>query len=214
MRQVYKSKWKGGNDCMNGIEKITQRIAADAEKESQAILTQAREQAAEITAGYQADADAQAAEVLEKGRQRAEERRARLISAAEMEGRQELLAVKQELLDRAYTLALDRLCALPEGDYINLLASLTAQAAVSGREQLILSRTDRARFGVKVAAKANDILAKEGRTAGLKLSQESRDFRGGLILSDGDVEVNCTFETLVRLARASTAGQVAGLLFA
>ena len=199
---------------MNGIEKITQRIAADAEKESQDILAEARSRADEITAGFQADADAQAAQVLEKGRHRAEERRARLVSAAEMEGRQALLAVKQEMLEQAYTLALDRLCSLPERDYIDLLASLTAQAAVTGQEQLILSRTDRSRYGVKVASKANDILSKQGRTAGLKLSQESRDFRGGLILSDGDVEVNCTFETLVRLARTETAGQVAELLFA
>ena len=199
---------------MNGIEKITQRIAADAEKESQAILTQALSQAEEIAAGFRADADAQAAQVLEKGRRRAGERRARLISAAEMEGRQALLAVKQEMLERAYALALDRLCSLPEGDYIDLLASLTAQAAVTGKEQLILSRTDRARYGVKVAARANNILAKEGRTAELKLSHTSGNFRGGLILSDGDVEVNCTFETLVRLSRAETAGQVAELLFA
>lgn len=199
---------------MNGIEKITQRIAADADRDARAILDEAKAQAEEITARAQAEADAAAAQALEKGRQRAQERRSRLISAAEMEGRQQYLAAKQEMLDRAYTLALDRLCSLPEQSYIDLLASLTAQAAVTGREQLILSRTDRARYGVKVATRANQILTRDGRTAELKLSQESRDFRGGLVLSDGDVEINCTFDTLVRLARTTAAGEVSQLLFA
>ena len=198
---------------MNGIEKITQRIAADADRENSAILAAARQEASEITARYQAQADAQSAEALEKGRQRADERRSRLISAAEMEGRQALLAVKQEMLDKAFDLALDRLCALPEQDYIDLLAQLTAQASVTGKEQLILSRTDRSRYGVKVATRANELLAKEGRCAQLRLSSEARDFRGGLVLSDGDVEVNCAFETLVRLARSTVSGEVAALLF-
>ncbi len=199
---------------MNGIERITQRIAADANQEAGATLAQAREEACEITARYRTQAAAETEQALEKGRQRAQERRSRLISAAEMEGRQELLTVKQELLDKAFTLALDRLCSMPEQDYIDLLAALTAQASVTGREQLILSPMDRTRYGVRVATKANGILSQQGRTAELTLSQQARDFRGGVILSDGDVEVNCTFETLVRLARSTAAGEVARVLFA
>lgn len=38
--------------------------------------------------------------------------------------------------------------------------------------------------------------------------------RGGFILSDGAIEVNCSFETLVRLQRGVIAGEVANVLFA
>ena len=37
--------------------------------------------------------------------------------------------------------------------------------------------------------------------------------QGGFILSDGVVEVNCTFETLVRLQRNTLSTQVADVLF-
>ena len=37
---------------------------------------------------------------------------------------------------------------------------------------------------------------------------------GGFILKDKNVEVNCTFDTLVRLQKADTAGAVAKMLFA
>lgn len=36
---------------------------------------------------------------------------------------------------------------------------------------------------------------------------------GGFILSDGPVEVNCTFDTLIRLQRGALAGEVAKVLF-
>ena len=50
-------------------------------------------------------------------------------------------------------------------------------------------------------------------TAMLTVSEETRPIRGGFILKDNNVEVNCAFETLVRLQRAETAGTVAKLLF-
>ena len=36
---------------------------------------------------------------------------------------------------------------------------------------------------------------------------------GGFVLKNGSVEVNCTFDTLVRLQKAETAGAVAAKLF-
>ena len=47
----------------------------------------------------------------------------------------------------------------------------------------------------------------------LTLSVQTRPIRGGLILSDGDVEVNCTFETLVRLLRGEMDRTVVEVLF-
>lgn len=199
---------------MTGIEKITQRIAGDAQQEAAAVVAQAQAQADEIMARYQAQAQQNTQDALAKGRKQADERRSRLISSAEMESRQQTLAVKQEMLDKAFQLAMDKLCSLPEREYIDLLAQLTAKASSTGKEQLILCLSDRARYGVKIATKANDLLAKAGKEAHLTLSQQSRDFRGGVVLADGDVEVNCTFETLVRLARGSVSGEVAKVLFA
>ena len=47
----------------------------------------------------------------------------------------------------------------------------------------------------------------------LRQTPETRDIRGGFILSKGEVEVNCTFETLVRLRKGEMSGEVAKLLF-
>ena len=48
---------------------------------------------------------------------------------------------------------------------------------------------------------------------GLTLSEETRDIKGGFIMVDGDVEINCAFETLVRLQREQMEKKVADALF-
>ena len=62
----------------------------------------------------------------------------------------------------------------------------------------------------KVVTGANALI--QG-TAMLTLSQETRDMAGGLTLRDGNVEVNCAFETQLRVLREEMAAQVAGILF-
>lgn len=225
---------------MNGIEKITQRIQSDAQAEINAVLTQAREEAAQITARYEAQAQVETTELRAKNERSAAEREERLVSAAQMEARKTALATKQELVERAYALALEKLCALPAKEYTEVLAKLLVQASSTGREEVVFSSQDRERIGKAAVARANEMLAaaaapdlpsasgKVGEilgkvvagvsaiaqgTAMLSLSEETRPMRGGFILKDQNVEVNCTFETLVRLQRAETAGAVAKKLF-
>ena len=194
---------------MNGIEKITQRIASDAQAEVDRILGDARDEAGRIAANYRAQADAEAAELAAKNEKAAAEREERLVSAAQMEARKVQLAAKQEMLEKAYIQALDKLCALPEEQYVAILADLLVKASSNGKEEAVFSQEDRERVGEAAVAKANELSGKQ-----LRLSEESLPIRGGFILKDKNVEVNCTFETLVRLQKAETAGAVVKTLFA
>ena len=227
---------------MNGIEKITGQIAVDSQKEIDALLQQARDQAAQTAAGYEAQAASQSQAILERGEQEARRRKERLIDGARMEGRRAVLQTKQELVGRAFDLALEKLTGLPEEGYIALLARLAAAAARTGREQVILSQKDRSRYGKQVVTQANELLAREvapklpeeltasragavldkvvarstavlAGTGMLTLSEEARPMAGGLILRDGRVETNCSFEALIHLQREALAAQVAKVLF-
>ena len=194
---------------MNGIEKITARIEEDSRLENDALLSQARAQAAEVTAKYQAEAKAAADEVLAQGRKAAEERGRHLDSTAQMECRKAVLCAKQDVIEEAFQLAHKKLLELPQDQYVALLAGLAAQASVTGKEKLIFSADDRAKAGKAVVDAANGKLA----AGALTLADETRPMDGGFILSDGAVEVNCTFDTLIRLQRGALAGEVAKVLF-
>lgn len=197
---------------MNGIEKITERIAVDNDQEIRTLLQNAENQAAEITASYQALAESKYAETVEKGRLDAADRVERLKGVAELEARKRKLAAKQALLESAFSLALDKLLNLPAEAYVDLLAKLAANGSVTGSEALILSTADRPRYGKQVVTAANGLLEAAGKPAKLTLSEESREFRGGLYIQDGNIENNCTFPTIVRMLREQMAGEVAGLL--
>lgn len=227
---------------MEGIEKITAKIAEDAQAEINALVAETDEKVKAVQANAEHQAQQEANDIVEKGRMAASERLERLSSAAQMERRKLELAAKQEVLGEAFDLALEKLCALPEQEYIALLTRLALEASTSGREQIIFSQKDRARVGKQVVIAANDALVKE-RAPGLPeevakskvgafvdklvhsttavvtgagmltLSEETRDIRGGFIMVDGDVEINCAFETLVRLQREKLEKKVADVLF-
>ena len=227
---------------MNGIEKITGQIDADIQKEIDDLTAQAQAQAAEIGAGYDRQAQEQTQAILERGKRDAALRRERLGSVAQLEARKLTLSAKQEMVGRAFDLALQKLVDLPEADYIALLARLAVEASRTGREQVIFSQKDRARYGKQVVTQANEILARrvapklpEDLTASragavldrvvtgasavlsgtgmLTLAEESRPMAGGLILRDGRVETNCSFEVLIHLQRDALSAEVARVLF-
>jgi V/A-type H+-transporting ATPase subunit E len=198
---------------MNGIEKITDRIAADTADEAKALLDRAQQEAKSIRQGYAVAADQDYLDTLAQGKKDAAERIERLGGVAQLEARKLNLAARQEMLDKAFDLAMEKLLALPEDEYAKLLTSLALRASSTGTEALVFSTTDRARYGKRVVLSANEQLEKQGKTAKLTLSEESRPFRGGLYVQSGKIETNCTFSTLLRLQRQQMAGEVAKVLF-
>ena len=228
---------------MNGIEKITARIETDMKAEVEAILKDAEAKAAEIRADYEAQAKAQAEAAAAAGREAAERQKERLESAAKMDAKKELLAAKQACLDEAFETARKKLLSLSEDEYVELLAKLVVKAAKTGREELIFNARDKERVGAKVVSKANALLAeavapelsnevkgsKVGNiiakvvnganalmqgTAMLTLADETREMEGGVTLRDGNVEINCAFETQLRVLRNNMAAEIAAILFA
>ena len=234
---------------MNGIEKITGQIEADVQREIDDLTAQAQAQAAEILADYEARARAEAEATLKRGALAAAQREERLGDMARLEAterdaeaRKLTLGTKQEMVERAFQRALEKLTSLPDAEYVSLLANLAAAGSRSGHEAVIFSQKDRARFGKQVVTLANDILARKvapklpeeltGSKAGaildkvvagasavlagtgmLTLAEESRPMAGGLILRDNNVETNCSFEVLIHLQRDALAAEVAKTLF-
>ena len=227
---------------MKGIEKITARIEQDANADIAAQMKAAEEKAAAIRSQYEAQAREETAKAAENAEKAALQLVERAESAARMDAKKLTLSAKQECIDKAFAQAAKGLITLPEEEYVDLLARIAARSAQTGREEVLLNQRDRDAVGVKVVSRANQILAKSvapnlpqelksskaGKiidkvvtganavlqgTAMLTLAQETRDITGGLILRDGSVEINCAFETQLRLLREEMAADVAKVLF-
>ncbi len=217
---------------MTGIDKICEKILSDAQAQAQKITDRASAEAAEIRQSYSALAREESEQILEKGKKSAAERGERLAGVARLDARNLHLKTKQEMISKAFDSALEKLLTLPEDEYISTLATLAADSAITGKEQIILSERDRANYGKQVVSEANRILksrrsqqdepasiVKLGKAllthleSGLTLSEETRNISGGVILSQDKMEINCAFETLIRLSRDEMSAKVADILF-
>ena len=195
---------------MKGTEKIIAHIQADAKSQADAILAEAEKQCEAIRADYDKKAAQVYAEKVRTGTKACQDQVDSVQRIARMEAKKALLSVKQEMVAKSFDQAQELLTSLPEEQYVAFLAKLAARASVSGDEEIVLNERDRAAVGEAVVKAANALL-KGGR---LSLSERTGSFAGGLILSRGNVEANCTAELLVELCRGEMSVEIADMLFA
>lgn len=201
---------------MAGIDRILDRIAADGKSEAEAKLAQARSRAEEIRRSNARAAEELKQDLVKKSEAEASARYDRLIGMAHTEARKQLLSVKQELIETAFAKTVTELAAQSEEDKVTLLSRLAAQASISGEEELILTPADHSRFGKRVLEGATEALTAAGKTAKLRLSASPRALEGsgGIVLRDGDVEINCSYGALISAVRDELTPEVARILFA
>lgn len=193
---------------MNGLDKIVARMEEDTRVECDALAANAAENAAAILRSYQEQADALTQDSAQRGAAQAAEHLEHLNGSSQLACRQRVLAAKQQLIDEAFARTAQALTALPQTAYTELLAALAAENG-NGDEELLLSAHDREAVGEAVVAAAN--IRKPG--AAFRLSDETRETGGGLVLRRGRVELNCSFTEKLRQLRQEEASAVAKLLF-
>lgn len=198
---------------MNGIENIIEKIRAEGDAEAEAILKKGKAESDAILAQYDKKAETECARILSAAEKRAAEITRRITSAAELEARKSLLKKKQELIEQAFQLSKEKLAALDERSYLALLTRLVSDGAASGREEVLFSPADRARYGKQVVVEANRLIALRGLPGEMTLSADSRRISGGAVLRDGRVEINCALDTILRLKKEELALEVAAALF-
>ena len=198
---------------MKGIDKITSRIIADAEAECRDDKRESDERCAAVRAENEKRAQDEYWRLVREGVKDTEQRVQRMDRTARLEAKKSVLNMKQEAVSRAFDLAKDKIAELPERDYVAFLAREAAEAAITGQEEVIFCERDRKSVGAKAVKAANELLAAKGMPGLLTLSDATRDMAGGLMLKQGDIEVNCTVDTLLDLTRDELAARVADVLF-
>jgi V/A-type H+-transporting ATPase subunit E len=198
---------------MADITALAQRIRSRAEAEAEEVKAAARRQAEDLLARARARAEKEREAILARARTEAAERKRRLLAKAEMEARQEELRAKDELVDKAFELALKELRELPAAEYQALLRPLLVVAAETGEEEVIVAPHDRERLGPDFLARVNQELAARGKPGRLTLAAETRPLEGGFVLRSGGVENNYSFELILKLTRDELEQEVAAVLF-
>lgn len=218
---------------MTGIEKIKSKIIEDAAALAARIEEQTGTEAADILRQASEEAEKRKTELLDKARSEGAERHRRLLTQAALEGRKEILRTKQSLIDRAFQMAMEKLCALPDSEYQKLLEDMIVNAAcnVSDRSagengekggvsavgksggEIMLSGKDIKRIDDSFSANINQRLDASGKGGMLTLSTQTVNAAGGFILKNGDMEINSTFEIVFGMLRTELERDVVRILF-
>jgi V/A-type H+-transporting ATPase subunit E len=192
---------------MKGTEKIIAHIEADAQAQADAVLGEARQRCEAIKARFDEKAARLYSDRIREGVKACQDQEDSALRISRMEARKSVLSVKQEMVEKSFDLAVQQIVALPDEKYTAFLANLVKKAGPAGDEEIILNAADRARVGEALIKAVNADGAK------MKLSDETRDIKGGLILRRGSIETNCSVELLVELCRGELSAKLADVLF-
>ena len=199
---------------MNNIEKITDRIKADAQEQIKIINEKSDAECADIRAKAEKDAKKLYDSLVQDGIDESQICKERQASLDALSEKKKILTCKQEMVDKAFELYSEELNNLPDEEYKELLVKLIVSNSFSGAEEVILSEKDKAKFGKSVIKEANAFISSKGGQGGLKLSDKTGRFSGGAILCNGRIEQNCTFEEVIASVRRTKSGEIAKALFA
>ena len=198
---------------MNGIENILSYIKSESDAENEAIEREAIGECERIRQRYARMEREEYHKRIMDGISEAERRLERLNNLAVLESKKQVLRTQQEMIAGAFEYAANEFKQLPKDEYIAFLARCACEASLTGTESIILSPDDKESIGGQVLSEANSALSRAGKIASLILSEETANISGGLILSDGNTEADCSIESLMAEARVKLSPAVASILF-
>lgn len=198
---------------MNGMDRIKERILEDARQEANKIITDAQNRADELIKKNESEAAAVQEKQLKENEIKGLDLKRRMISVAQLDMRKEVLKAKQDMIDKAFEQCLSSIVNMSAEEYRALIEELMVNTVQTGNEEVIFSHRDDERLGSDFIAGVNGRLASMGKKGDLKASTEKGSFNGGFILRSGGIEINNSFESVLRIIREEIEPQVAEILF-
>lgn len=198
---------------MNGMDKIKERILADARQEADKIISDAKSKANEIKNESEVKFAAVKERLVKEYGVKESDIRRRMISVAQLDMRKKVLETKQGMIDKAFAQCLNSIEVMPAQEYRAMIEELLLQIIQTGEEEVIFSHLDDARLGSDFITGINGKLTTMGRKGTIKISQEKGSFHSGFTLKAGGVEINNSFESILRVVREEIEPQIAKMLF-
>ena len=197
---------------MTGLDKILEQIEVEASSNADAVIAQAKEQAREIIAAAKSEGDRRRIEIEKKSEMDVQTSLSRGESAAWLQEKKIILQAKQEIIGDIVERAKESLLNLSDEEYFETILKMVKRHALNQEGEIIFSSKDKERLPKQFEDSIKEVLSKQ-QGASLKISNESRDINGGFLLVYGDIEENCSFDTLFLTAKDTLQDKVNELLF-
>ncbi len=198
--------------ALAGADKLIEKINGDAQQDAENIWRDAEAKKRARRQVVEREIESAVAKIEKSTAETIKENDRRLAAVYDLEYRKQLLGAKQVMMEKAKALAMQKLAALPDDQYVSLLKQCLIDCAVSGAGGIIISRNEK-RIGQPFIDDVNRALKAKNGTGDISLLNEKRDFEGGFIYVDGGLEIDMSLEALLSEAWQRCETQVAAVLF-
>lgn len=181
---------------MSKLENLTSKIIKDSEVKAKIILDEAKREEEKIILGQKQEGEREKSKIIKKAYLESANRKERIISNSHLFVRNRKLEVKQEIIDRVYNGALNKLIELNKEEYLKFIKESILNLEIYGDEEIILSQNEKY-INKEVIEEINKELKNNGKKGEIRISDKKRDFAGGFILNKEGIEINNTFEALI-----------------
>ncbi len=196
---------------MNNIESIVKKIADDAKLSAEQKIAEAQQEAQQIVSDYQAQADKIMQDAQAQAQKQASVIAERVESQSGLIRRNLMLQYKREAIEQAFQKSLEVLCAQDADKQVTLLSD-AAVKYLSADAKVILNEKDKAAFGEKLVSEISRKLQAANKNYSVSLSADAGSMQGGMILAEGSIETNLSYEILVKNIRDELEGEVVKVL--
>ncbi len=183
---------------MSNLDNLIQKIKLDAQSQVDEMQKEADKKKEEIVNGQVRLALEEKAKIIEKADKEAELVKSRILSNADLRVRDEMLKAKQEVIDKVFLLAKERLMNLNDTEYVEFVKNQISTIELTGEETII------------VPSNRKDLIKNLGLN--LKVSEEET-IDSGFTLVNNKVRLNFSFETLIDFLREDLETEIAQVLF-
>ncbi len=179
-----------GGVCMNGGEKILNRIKADSDVTIKQIENDANNTCSQIIADAKSEAKKSADAIIENAKAKALQINSSSKSRAELEIRNTLLKKRRQEIDITLDKILEYMLSLDNKSYFELLYKLCVKIGKADGE-MILNNRDYRRLPSDFTKRLSDM------GINVRIGDVHADICGGFILRHGDIEENMDFSALI-----------------
>ncbi len=192
------------------LSDLKAKIIRDAEKEAQEIRTHAETQSGEILDGAKKDLSRLIKQAEAEGDRLAQERYQNIVTLANVEGRNKILSVKQEMLRMVFDEAHRHLEELSQDRFLTFARNILTCHPPREETRLMVGLANKDFVDEKFIDKINSSLKTPGKFI---LTENNRGFEHGFYLITDRVEVDLTFQSILAAVREELEMDIIGTLF-
>jgi Archaeal/vacuolar-type H+-ATPase subunit E len=195
---------------MAGIENLTEKILNDAEERKQKIIKDAEKDAEIYIKQQQLAADTKYQKNITQYENELRNKLQNQVSKQHIITRNSLLKTKQELIEKVYDVALKQLQEITKEQFLQFVEQIITNSGFVGDVALQLGENSK---NILTTTELETITKKYVPEKTITISSAFASNQSGIILSQDGVEINYTFEAILRTLKDEIGAQLVEILF-